>query len=342
MMNELQTLIGCLAVLGAASAGVVDDPRPTAVPPQSANRLVQPRRVRKLVADGRHNAFTSLARWQNGFFLSYRSGLAHNSTNADCIVLQSPDGEHWQQTLRVDIAPDDRGGHLLATPQRLFLYLNAMQGAALRSHVLYTDDGQQWTKPAPLLEPQWIFWQPLEHNGRFYANAHLKAEGKDAAQKRASKLITSADGLKWETVATVRKGNYESETTFFFGPNDHLFAFLRQKYSGPGFILESDPPYQQWTQRPAGVHFSGHCIRTLRGVNYLISRTSQPKKATGTMIYTFAEGNLTPYCELPAGGDCSYAAPVEAGDDMLVSYYSSHEGTTSIYLARVPLLGTVK
>lgn len=28
---------------------------------------------------------------------------------------------------------------------------------------------------------------------------------------------------------------------------------------------------------------------------------------------------------------------VEVGDEMLVSYYSSHEGRTNVYLARVPL-----
>jgi hypothetical protein len=310
---------------------------PAAEPHKLVSPLVQPSSVRKLVADGRHNAFTSLVKWRNVFFLSYRSGLAHNSADADCVVMQSPDSENWKQAMRIDIAPDDRGGHFLATPKRLFLYLGAMKGAALQSYVLHTDDGNQWTKPAPVLEPQWIFWKPFEHNGRLYANAHLKAEGKDAAKKRESKLIASVDGLQWETISTVRKGNYESETTFFFGPNEHLFAFLRQKYSGPGFIMESDPPYQQWTQRNAGVHFSGHCIRTFRGVNYLVSRTLKPKKEYGAMIYTFADGKLTPHCELPAGGDCSYAEPVEVGDEMLVSYYSTHEGTTNIYLARVPL-----
>jgi hypothetical protein len=57
----------------------------------------------------------------------------------------------------------------------------------------------------------------------------------------------------------------------------------------------------------------------------------------GCAIYTYADGKLTPYCILPAGGDCAYADAVEMGDNMLVSYYSTHEGTTNIYLATVPL-----
>jgi hypothetical protein len=40
---------------------------------------------------------------------------------------------------------------------------------------------------------------------------------------------------------------------------------------------------------------------------------------------------------LPSGGDCSWPEAVELGDQMLVSFYSSHETSTNICLARVPL-----
>jgi len=60
-------------------------------------------------------------------------------------------------------------------------------------------------------------------------------------------------------------------------------------------------------------------------------------RKAGTMIYIYAEGKMEPYCRLPAGGDCAYAEAVEVGDHMLVSYYSSHEGATNVYLAEVPL-----
>lgn len=302
---------------------------------KSSVPLVQPRSVRKLVADGKHNAFTSLVHWRGIYWLAYRSGTGHKSSGADVVLMRSPDGEDWKEAFRVDVLPDDRGGDFLKTPNRLFYYFNSMKGRDLSSYVIHTDDGESWTKPQPIYEPQFIVWKPFIHNGRFYANAHRKAEGKDAGKIRESRLITSADGLKWEIIATVRKGNWESETTFYFGPKEKLTAFLRTKYNPAGTILEAMPPYQKWTSRPAGVHLSGHGIHTFRGTTYLISRTMEGKK-TGTMIYTFDDGTLHPYCALPSGGDCSYAEAVEFGDDMLVSYYSSHEGTTNIYLARVP------
>ena len=40
---------------------------------------------------------------------------------------------------------------------------------------------------------------------------------------------------------------------------------------------------------------------------------------------------------MPAFGAKTSPAAVQIGGEMLVSYYSSHEGSTNIYLARVPL-----
>jgi hypothetical protein len=47
--------------------------------------------------------------------------------------------------------------------------------------------------------------------------------------------------------------------------------------------------------------------------------------------------SVTPELILPSGGDCSYAGMAVQGDLLWVSHYSSHEGKTSIYLAKVRL-----
>ena len=48
-----------------------------------------------------------------------------------------------------------------------------------------------------------------------------------------------------------------------------------------------------------------------------------------------AKGRLTEFLKLPSGGDTSYAGMVWRDELLWVSYYSSHEGKTSIYLAKV-------
>ncbi|SVB44741.1 uncharacterized protein METZ01_LOCUS197595 [marine metagenome] len=48
-------------------------------------------------------------------------------------------------------------------------------------------------------------------------------------------------------------------------------------------------------------------------------------------------GTISEFQYLPSGGDTSYAVMVWHEDRLWVSYYSSHEKKTSIYLARVRL-----
>ena len=48
-------------------------------------------------------------------------------------------------------------------------------------------------------------------------------------------------------------------------------------------------------------------------------------------------GQLTEFLTLPSGGDSSYPGLVWHEGLLWVSYYSSHEGKTSIYLAKVRL-----
>ena len=48
-------------------------------------------------------------------------------------------------------------------------------------------------------------------------------------------------------------------------------------------------------------------------------------------------GALTKLLRLPSGGDTSYPGLVRIGRTLLVSYYSSHEGKTAIYLATLAL-----
>lgn len=301
--------------------------------------LVAPRSVRKLVADGKHNAFTALVRWQDHYWLAYRAGVDHNSAQADLVVLRSADGKDWHKAFTLDVLPDDRDPQFLATDKRLFLYNNAMKGGALTAYVVFTDDGKTWSKPQPALPERFILWKPLAHGGKYHATMHKKDEG-TGGKGREVHYITSTDGLKWEAVSKVRGGNWESETTLWPGPGDKLTAFLRQKYGSPPCqVLEAEPPYRAWKPiAPPVKHLSGHCVHHIGDVTYLMSRTIDPKtRKMGTMIYLYADGKATPYCELPSGGDCAYPEAVRQGDDLLVSYYSSHEGATNIYLAVVPL-----
>jgi hypothetical protein len=47
-------------------------------------------------------------------------------------------------------------------------------------------------------------------------------------------------------------------------------------------------------------------------------------------------GDFKEILRLPSGGDTSYAGMLMYGGYLWISYYSSHEGKTSVYIAKVP------
>jgi len=326
----VRPLPAALLMLAAfAPARAADPPLPAA-----------PKEVRKVYGDGRHNAFTAFVKYRDAYWLAFRTAKDHNSADGDILVLTSPDAAEWKEAFRLDVDKlDDRDPQFLVAGSRLILYDAALKGRdGLVTYATHTDDGKTWSKPAPVkYDAQFFIWKPTAFNGRYYSGAHKKDES-TGGKGRAVHLVTSADGLAWEKVSVIRAGSWESETTLHFAPGGAATAFLRQKYGSPqAQILESKPPYTEWAARPAGVpHFSGHSCHTIDGVTYLLTR-SRDGGGYGQIIYTLDGGKLTPYCRLPAGGDCAYAEAVKRGGDMLVSYYSTHEGATNVYLATVPL-----
>jgi len=323
------------AVKKAAQKG---SSKPTAKTPAEAE-TIKPSSVVRLVADGKHNAFTALIQWKESYWLAFRKAPSHAYGEADIIVMNSTDTKNWKTVLTLNILPDDRDPQFVATKDRLFLYTPCLLRSKCTSFVSHTDDGKNWSKPQKVYEERYILWKPIVHEGTFWATAHHKAEGKDGGKIRDVHLIRSKDGIEWEKVSTIRAGNWESETTIHFQPSGEIIAFLRQKYGGGGSFMEAKPPYTHWSERPSNVHLSGHAAYEFDGVTYLFSRSYKGRSA-GTTLYTYDGKKLVPYCEFPSGGDCSYPAAVRIGDEMLVSYYSTHEGTTDIYLARVPLKKT--
>jgi hypothetical protein len=64
---------------------------------------------------------------------------------------------------------------------------------------------------------------------------------------------------------------------------------------------------------------------------------ASPRARTSLSWIDPTAGTMTECLELPSGGDTSYAGLVFQGGLLWISYYSSHEGKTCIYLAKVML-----
>ena len=103
-----------------------------------------------------------------------------------------------------------------------------------------------------------------------------------------------------------------------------------------GWIGRSEAPYKDWKWHETQHRFGGpNFLRVPDGSLWATSRLhgKGPKTTVARMTPTSYE----PALELPSGGDTSYAGMVWHDELLWVSYYSSHEGKSSIYLAKVQL-----
>ncbi|HJN11281.1 MAG TPA: hypothetical protein QF564_21525 [Pirellulaceae bacterium] len=122
-----------------------------------------------------------------------------------------------------------------------------------------------------------------------------------------------------------------------FLPDDTCYCLLRQDGNpNNGYIGKSRPPYTEWSWKNLNMRIGGpHMVRLPDGRFLAAVRLYDSPVRTSLCWLDAEQGTLTEALGLPSGGDTSYAGLVWHDDVLWVSYYASHEGKTSIYLAKV-------
>ncbi len=292
--------------------------------------------VKKIWDQGEHNAFTDLIRFQNRWWCTFREAKEHGSSIGQVRVITSKDGEQWISAALVEQdGVDLRDPKLSIMPDgRLMLIM----GGSVYSvggrydtrapRVSFSKTGQDWTDPKKLLaEDHWLWrvtWQ-----GKWGWSVSKLGEGRDP---RRGMLYRTRDGLEWEWIAEFRLPNNTwnaSETTLRFMPDGEMIALTR-----PHWIGTSRPPYREWSWTTMRQNIGGpNFIRLPNGELWASGRLYGD--GARTTLARMTRDAYEPALNLPSGGDTSYPGIVWHDDLLWLSYYSSHEGKTSIYLAKI-------
>ena len=302
--------------------------------------LVEP--PRKIWDKGPHNAFTDLTRFKDQWYCVFREGEGHAKGAGTIRVLRSSDGKDWASVaLITQDNVDLRDPHISITPKGQLMIVG---GAALPptrdpvkdhfSFVCFSDDGAKWTPPERTLESwQWL-WRVRWHGEHVYGVAYRS----NATPPRTYEglLYRGTDGRKYEKIATFDIPN-TTEASVAFDGDTMLCLQRRDGKPNTAMLGTSAPPYKDWTWKDLGAYFGGpHLIRIPDGTWIAVGRmTTTGKAQTVVCELDVKAGKLTPVLTLPSGGDTSYAGLVWHDDQLWISYYSSHEGKSSIYLAKV-------
>jgi hypothetical protein len=302
--------------------------------------------VRKIWDRAGHNAFTDLVRFRDRWYCVFREGEQHAKGAGKIRVLTSTDGKRWASAaLLASKGADLRDPHVCVTPDGRLMLNGAAAVPPERnpvkdhySFVSFSKDGKTWSKPRRVIESwQWL-WRVTWHKGTAYGVAYIWDPKVGGAQSYRTALFRSRDGVKYQKVADLKQPLASEATLRFDG--DTLFCLQRRDgYRGITALLGvSKPPYTAWKWKDLKTYLGGpDLLKDPSGRWWVAARIYYPPKGPRTVVSRLdvASGKLTAVAKLPSAGDTSYPGMVWHKGKLWVSYYSSHEGKASIYLARL-------
>jgi len=294
--------------------------------------------ARRIWDQAPHNAFTDLIRYKGRWYCGFREGKAHVSSDGALRILSSSDGRVWESAALLSSSSDLRDPKLAIMPdERLMLttYSVVRESPEIpaRSLAWFSLDGREWGEPVPIGDPNMWLWRVSWHRGLAYSVGY---DGK------IIRLYASRDGHKFDTlVSNLFDQEYPNETSILFLDDDTgLCLSRRDGKDGKGataLLGTARPPYRAWKWKDLGVRIGGpHMIRLPDGRIVAAGRLHGTVR-TSLCWLDIEAGKLTEFLTLPSGGDTSYPGLALYQGLLWVSYYSSHEGKTSIYLAKVKL-----
>ncbi len=289
--------------------------------------------VEKIWNEAPHNAFTSLARYKGSWYCAFREGENHVGTDGKIRVLTSRDGKTWESA-----ALFEREGIDLRDPSMVIIPHNTLMlhiGASIykegkhtgfKPAVVFTDNGKTWSDFHDLdFTDSWP-WHPFCNGREVYVVAYGKVPS----------LYKSKDGQKYDWICNFKLEDFANESAIFQTDSDTLKILIRRdRGNRHALIGKAASPYTEWQWKECEYFVGGPAVISLPHGRIMGSGRTFIDGEAKTVVAIVSDKGFNPVLVLPSGGDCSYPGMVWHKNQLWVSYYSSHEGKTAIYLARI-------
>lgn len=311
--------------------------------------------VTKIWDEAPHSAFTDLIRFKGKWYCIFREAPGHMSGPKGSIrvIVSADEGKTWNTAAFYTMEGMDlRDPKISLTPDKKLMLLMDVETYkdgkvdTRKPYVVYSDkNGENFGQPiAGTIDPSiavksdWV-WRITWYKGAGYAIDY---------QSNGLYLLTTKDGKTFENVSKLPVDGYPNESTIQFDKNGKIYVVIRREQGDrKGVLATAVAPYNNWQlnkmdERLGGPNFlflddQTLCVGSRR---YPQDEEAQKKISnhTAAIFITDLQGKNKKVIPIEkSGGDCSYPGMVIFNKVLWYSYYSSHEGKTSIYLAKVPL-----
>lgn len=287
-----------------------------------------------------HNAFTDLIWFKQALWCVFREGSDHVSPDGAFRLLRSVDlGKSWQSAALISASDADlRDAKLsiLADGSLLILGAGALHNREQQSHQSYiwqSEDGYHWSAAQPVGEANIWLWRMARQQQlqKWYALGYRVGPDK------LVRLYQGESPLQLSPLADLYSDSYANESGLLFETDGTALCLLRRDPEH-GLFGQSKPPYTIWQWQDVGCRIGGpQWLQLADGRLLACVRLYDENVRTSLCWIDRQSGKLTEWQSLPSGGDCSYAGMVLRDHTLYISYYSSHEGKTSIYFTETAL-----
>ncbi len=286
-----------------------------------------------------HNAFTDLIRFQDRWFCVFREGAEHVSNDGALRVFTSRDGMTWESAALITSPNSDlRDAKISITPtgQLMLSGAEATHDKSVKSHqslAWFSSNGFEWSDRQEIGDPNFWLWRVTWFRNKAFSI------GYSCSKDKSIRLYASDDGRNFETlVENLAVNGYPNESAMVF-QRDIAFCLLRGDGEPSGGLLgTAKAPFLEWKWQDLKARIGGPQMIQLPDGRLLSAVRLYDRRLRTSLCWVDPTvGSLQEFLELPSGGDCSYAGIVFHDQILWVSYYSSHEGQSKIYLAKVKI-----
>lgn len=301
--------------------------------------------VLKIYGDKNHNAFTSLVKFNDSYYCAFRSGERHvYGQNGTIKVLVSKDAKSWETYSEIKSDQYDLRDPKLCvmSDENLMLLIGGSEYRdkeliSQQTHVCFLDTkASAFSQIVPVSVDQQIrtgrdwLWRVTWYEGVGYGIVY---EG----VTKTSSLVKTIDGIHYELVSKLSLDGRPNEATVRFLENgDMCIMHRREEGNQMGYWGVSPKPFQKWSWSEMNVRLGGPDVLVIDDHTILAGTRLYPTGGNKTsLLLGDRYGKFRNIFDFPSGGDCSYPSFLDDGDRILMTYYSSHEGSTAIYLAEI-------
>jgi hypothetical protein len=207
--------------------------------------------------------------------------------------------------------------------------------------VSYSHDGTTWTQPRIVVPMGRWLWRVTWNGDTAYGVDYGAPDNNEFSSLRATH-----DGTNYETVAAkmLERGGRSTEARIRFDSSGTAYCLHRRDDSpNTAYLGIAKSPYTDWSWHDLGVRLGGPNLVQIPSGQWIAGGRLYDKRVRTELLAIDMESKkMTSILELPSGGDTSYPGMVWHDGHLWVSYYSSHEGKTNIYLAKVRFPGVQK